>query len=126
MSGSKERFPKQHPGDPVTARFLNEVAGSVSRSSQGDVGRNSIQTSAGSSARMPKVHGMLVGKTLAAHNKGELGNIQLYHGRKGSEIPRTGAATIISAYNRFADLGADKWVHVEWIDQGYELTSGEC
>lgn len=33
---------------------------------------------------------------------------------------------VILAYNRFADLAVNVFVHVEWIDGGWELTAGEC
>lgn len=63
------------------------------------------------------------GKTDAAINKGDTGTVNLYSGDKGSE---TDISEAVEAYNTFANVGADKWVFVEFIDGGWELYVAEC
>lgn len=72
----------------------------------------------------PIVQRKLIGKTDAAITKGNSGTISVYQGTtKGSE---TDSGVNVTAYNRFADLASGVWVHVEWINGGWELTAAEC
>ena len=65
-----------------------------------------------------------LGKTDAAIDKGESGTVSIYKGTtKGSETDSTNDVT---AYNRFGNLGADKWVFVEFINGGWEVYQAEC
>jgi len=66
-----------------------------------------------------------LGKTDASHDQGAAGTISIYSGTtKGSETDTT--TNITGVYNRFSDLDSGKWVHVEWLNGGWELSSGEC
>ena len=68
---------------------------------------------------------MYLGKTDASHAKGASGTISIWAGTtKGSETD-TGE-NLTGVYNRFADIAITKWVHVEWINGGWELSAGEC
>lgn len=67
---------------------------------------------------------LLLGKTDAEHDVDTNGTVSIHGvGTKGSE-PDTGVN--VTAFNRFANLDATKWVLVEWIGNGYDLVSGRC
>ncbi len=68
---------------------------------------------------------LYVGKTDAAIDKGNSGTVSIWAGTtKGSESD-TGD-NITGVYNRFADIAITKWVHVEWVNGGWELSAAEC
>jgi hypothetical protein len=66
-----------------------------------------------------------LGKADSAIAAGASGTVRIYSGTtKGSESD-TGV-TITSVYNRFADVADEAWVHIAYIDGGWELTAAEC
>jgi len=73
----------------------------------------------------------LLGKTVAAIAKGASGEVQLYRrpsdtAAKGAEVAYAAEGSEkITAYNRFLGCEANRWVYVEWIDGGFELTALE-
>lgn len=70
-------------------------------------------------------HTVYLGKTDAAIAKGASGTISIYSGTtKGSETDTN--LDITSVYNRFSAVAINRWVHVSWVDNGFELSAGEC
>ena len=69
---------------------------------------------------------IVVGKTSTAHGKGdtEAVNIYWHETTAGSEAIVTDET--LSAYNRWADIDADKWVELQWRYNGWKLVNGEC
>jgi len=72
----------------------------------------------------PFTFSIQLGKTNEAIAKGESGEVEFWYGSpKGSE---TASGETVQAYNRFADIEADKWVIVCVIQGGWEFLVGEC
>lgn len=61
------------------------------------------------------------GKTAAAHDKGDTGDIDLYDDA-GNDI----SVTIEDVMNRYADLLSGKWCAGIWINGTAKLIAGEC
>ena len=69
--------------------------------------------------------GIKLCKTTAAWDKGTSATLTEYQGDMGSETP--GPATdAITAWNKFANVGAGKWVMVCQVGPHYYLISAEC
>lgn len=70
----------------------------------------------------------LLGKTTTDHAKDSKEDVDIYEDfdidtGKGDE----GTSDIsVEVYNRFADLGADIWVELQWRRNGWELVTAEC
>lgn len=91
------------------------------------VGNRALRSGAGR-VIPPAGGGRLLGKTSVKHPKGETHPVDLYEppdeeAEAGEEQP-TGET--VDAYNRFATVRADRWVHVVAINGGWELTAAEC
>lgn len=65
-----------------------------------------------------------IGKTDAAHVKGENGTISIYSGTAADSLTDTGEN--VTAYNRFGNIASDKFVFVWTMPWGYEITAAEC
>ncbi|NBW11005.1 MAG: hypothetical protein EBR82_23540 [Caulobacteraceae bacterium] len=66
----------------------------------------------------------LIGKTNSAHNKGANGTISVYSGSTAATLSDTGQD--VTAYNRFGNIGANKWVRVWTYPWGFEVEAAEC
>jgi len=66
----------------------------------------------------------LIGKTDAGHTKGTNGTISIYSGTSATGLTDTGDN--ITAYNRFGNISAGKWVFVWTMPWGFEVTAAEC
>jgi hypothetical protein len=73
--------------------------------------------------RMGDWPAFMLGKTAGAHAKGAAGNITVYTGVEGSEAS---VGVTVSAWNKFNNLLADKWVIVADIGGRLYLCAGEC
>jgi hypothetical protein len=66
----------------------------------------------------------LIGKTNSSHNKNANGTISVYSGTDPATLTDTGQD--ITAYNRFGNIGANKWVKVYTYPWGFEVEAAEC
>jgi hypothetical protein len=69
--------------------------------------------------------GVKLCKTTAKWNKGTSTQLTEYAGNMGSETPIAGGNTI-TAWNKFANVDAGKWVMVCQVGSHYYLISAEC
>jgi hypothetical protein len=65
----------------------------------------------------------LLGKTDASHAKGASGTVSIWMGAAGSEADTT---INVTAYNRFAAVASDKWVHLTSTNGQWYLDAAEC
>lgn len=85
-------------------------------------GRGELEASIVQVVRAPLLR--IVGKTDAAHNKGQFGTVSIYRGALGQEADTQ--HDLEDVYNRFADVEADRWVTAAWTGEGWELSAAEC
>ncbi len=65
----------------------------------------------------------LLGKTDAAINKGAAGAVSVY---SGTPLAEADTGVNVVAYNKFANIGSDKWVIVQWVNAAWYMTAAEC
>lgn len=97
-----------------------------------------MPAAAGGGGKIPVVHQEIprpstaypvrLGKTSSAWSKGTLASIRLFDtGTPPSEVENVTNSELENCMNRFADVGADKWVMVAKASNGsWYLISAEC
>lgn len=65
----------------------------------------------------------LLGKTDAAINKGAAGAVSVY---SGTPLAEADTGVNVVAYNKFANIGSDKWVIVHWVNAAWYMEAAEC
>ena len=67
----------------------------------------------------------LLGKTTTAISKSSSGSVEIWTGGtvSGTESP---TGTSITAYSRFGAVATGKWVYIEQLESGWEITIAEC
>lgn len=68
-----------------------------------------------------RVH--VLGKTSSTWAKGSAQNITIWAGQPGSEAA---TSDVLRAYNKFAEVAADKWVLLARVGEHWYLTAAEC
>lgn len=66
----------------------------------------------------------VVGKTDAAHNKATTGTVSVYWSSSGGSLTDTNQD--LTAYNRYGNVGANKFVTLNWNGWGWEIIAAEC
>lgn len=66
----------------------------------------------------------VVGKTDAAHNKATTGTVSIYWSSSGGSLTDTNED--LSAYNRYGNVGASKFVTLNYNGWGWEIIAAEC
>jgi hypothetical protein len=69
---------------------------------------------------------IVIGKTDAAHVKGETGTISVYKGSSSGGYDLTDTGENITAYNRFGSIASGKFVAVRRMIHGWEIIAAEC
>lgn len=72
---------------------------------------------------LPQHISQLLGKTDSTLAKGASGVVSLWFGPAGSE---SDSNLDVVAWNRFANVGANRWVALAWIHGAWYLTAAEC
>jgi hypothetical protein len=68
---------------------------------------------------------LILGKTVAAHNKGTIGQVYVYSGIFPNE-QSLALSDVVLAVNRFANVGASKWVACAWLNGNWYMVCAEC
>jgi hypothetical protein len=72
---------------------------------------------------LPHAVDQLLGKTDGVLSKGSSGLVSLWFGPPGSEADSN---LDVTAWNRFANVPAGRWVSLAWIHGAWYLTAAEC
>lgn len=113
-------------GHALTGRTIRRIGRAVNAYERGDrdvPGRRFRRGGGGGGS-----YAVVLGKTTNAWNKDTAAEITVYDaGQPLDEIPSVPATTIPDVVNKFANVGADKWVMLAEATNGeYYLIAAEC
>jgi hypothetical protein len=117
---ARRKSDTRSPGVVFTKQAADRIASAVRT-----VERGGGQTGAGHwGYRGDDSDSLKLSKTTAAWSKNSTASLTEYTGTAGSETAVTGG-TPITAYNKFANVGPDKWVIIGYIDGDWYLVGAE-